>query len=119
MAMHHARHQRTPLPSQAAEHHDGLVASRCVASLLMNLPNISSSFLSQAAKKHEAQYTLESLTTQMRHLVEGKVDGAQTLLNTVVVAEAAFQMVFQKTSSAQPEEHHKRILLAHAAKNHG
>ena len=117
--MPHPRHQRTPLPSQAVEHHDGLVASRPLESLLVYLPNISSSFLSQAAKKHEAQYTLESLTTQMRHLVEGKVDGAPCLLHAAVVAEATFEMLFQKTSSAQHEEHHERILLAHAAKHHG
>ena len=117
--MPHARHQRTPLPSQAAEHHDGLVASRSLESLLMHLPNISSSFLSQADTKDEAHYTLERLTPQMRDVVEGKVDGAPCLLHAAVVAEATFEMLFQKTSSAQHEEHHERILLAHAAKHHG
>ena len=55
----------------------------------------------------------------MRDVVEGKVDGAPCLLHAAVVAEATFEMLFQKTSSAQHEEHHERILLAHAAKHHG
>ena len=119
MAMHHARHQRTPLPSQAAERHDGVVASRSLASFLLHLPHISSSFLSHADTQDEAHYTLEMLTPQMRDVVEGKVDGATCLLQAAVVAEATFDMLFQKTNSAQHPEHHERILLAHVAKHHG